>query len=142
MSKANPTTYDIERSSRLLEERNKNFNSRKEFSTLTKIPAGTLEGWEKRNVNISCEGLKELDKNGFDIYYIITGKRKSAGNDSQNALLEAKDEIIAGLKRENELLRKQLEGTSENRELVKIAEKLNELYHERRSNQAVDEEVG
>ncbi len=142
MSRLNPTTYDKERSSRLKEERKKIFNSRKEFGQLTKIPTGTLEGWELRNTNISCEGLKELDDHGFDIYYIITGKRKSAGNDSQNSLLEAKDEIIAGLKRENELLRKQLEGTSENRELAKIAEKLDELLNERGSDQAIDEEVG
>ena len=133
---------DKDMAKRLLEERLKLEPNRKEFVKINDISYSNLDNWESGRRDFPVYLLNKMDKLGADIYYIVTGKRNSSSNSDQSQLLEAKDEIIAGLKRENELLRKQLEGTSENRDLVKIAEKLNELYHERRSDQATDEEVG
>lgn len=149
MSRSNPTKFDNERSSRLKEERKKIFNSRREFGELTKIPTGTLEGWELRNTNISCEGLKELDEHGIDIYYIITGKRTqdTSANDEiestvYDKLIEQFEGRVEALERENELLREKLESTSDNSDLVKIAEKAVEIYEQRRTAKSAEESAG
>ncbi len=133
---------DKDMAKRLLEERLKLESNRKEFVKIHNISYSNLDNWESGRRDFPVYLLNQLDELGADIYYIVTGKRQLTSNSDQSQLLEAKDEIIAGLKRENELLRKQLEGTSENSELVKIAEKLDALLNERGSDQAIDEEVG
>lgn len=96
---------------RLLEERKKLEPNRRIFCKQNNISYSNTESWETGRRKVPSEYLAIMDAVGADIYYIITGKRITSNqgytNDHQ-ALVTAQDKIIAGLERENELLREKV----------------------------------
>lgn len=72
-----PFHKELQRGKRLREEREKIWKSRVDFGKSTNISGWTLEGWEQRGVDISCDALAVIAENGGDVAYILTGKRSS-----------------------------------------------------------------
>jgi hypothetical protein len=78
MPRKQPSSNDSARGERLLKIRKKIWGSRNEFSTATGIPAGTLEGWEKRGIDISCYALAIIAKHGGDVVFVLTGEHSDS----------------------------------------------------------------
>ena len=82
--------------------------SQRELAKILEVSEGLITQWKKSESKPSLDILNYIiEKTGCSWDELLTG-RKTTGSNNQSELLVAKDEIISGLKRENELLREKV----------------------------------
>ncbi len=91
-------TNELERFTRLMVERKKIWNSRKEFGAVLGISPRNVENWESGKAEFPVSILETIYKNGGDIIYILTGERQQAtGTDGPAAPISERDLLLAQL---------------------------------------------